>query len=229
MPGDIVGLRGQLGNLIQTEYGRLIVPQGGWYPSPPQREYPPTWIATTAKTQVDRENPGLRAVSVAYPDGIYHSYIRGYSVGYDFALPGSGLTLVHSVNYWADKPGGINYYLGKTAVPVVFWDDEPRELQAFIPLIKVYSLDSNAVIKGLSYGWRRVKHRLVIDIKCRDDANCQIAKEEILRILGLHRMEPFTGYNVMTFDFGTQRAGYSGFYWWIIEVTILQVRKPVAT
>jgi len=118
---------------------------------------------------------------------------------------------------------------GVTPAPVVFWDDEPRELQGFAPLIKVYTLGSWADMKALGYTHRRVKHRLTVDIKCRDNAKAEAAKEEVIRILAGSRKQPFTGYNIMAFDFGTQRAGYSGFYWWLIEVTVWQIRKPVGS
>ena len=116
-----------------------------------------------------------------------------------------------------------------TPVPVVFWTDEPREMQAFTPIIKVYTLGSWAEMKGFGYQWRKVKHRLTVDIKCRDNSNAEAAKEEVLRILMAHRKQPFDGYNVMEFNYGTQKVGYSGFYWWLVEVTVWQIRKPVGS
>ena len=120
---------------------------------------------------------------------------------------------------------------GYSVVPSahIFWDDEPRELQGFTPLIKVYTLGSWADMKAFGYTHRRVKHRLTVDIKCRDNANAEAAKEEVIRILAANRKQPFAGYNVMAFDYGTQKAGYAGFYWWLVEVTVWQIRKPVGS
>jgi len=111
--------------------------------------------------------------------------------------------------------------------PAVLWNDEYRELQGVVPIIKTYSVGTNAMMKGLGYTHRKVLNHLTVDIKCRGAQNAHNAKDEVIRILGKHRKSPFTGYDIIEFDDGTQHAGYSGFYWWTVEVKVWTIRKPV--
>lgn len=111
--------------------------------------------------------------------------------------------------------------------PVIIYNDEPREVPAFNPLIKVYQPKTTATMVGVGYGHMKVKHTLIIDIKGRVNQGVYDAKEEVLRVLGAYRLSPFSGYTMMEFNDGTQHAGYSGFYWWTIELTVWQLRRPV--
>ena len=117
------------------------------------------------------------------------------------------------------------YRLGIT--PLVYWDEEQREAQAFTPLIKVLMPTATADMIGVGYGHMKVKHRLVIDVKGRDANGVYNAVQEVLRVLGAYRLAPFTGYTMFEYNDGTQMAGYSGFYWWTIDLTVWQVRRPV--
>ena len=122
----------------------------------------------------------------------------------------------------------IKLRYGLTVKATVFWNDEPREVQAFIPLVKVYMPKTAVDIVGLGYGNVKIAHSITIDIKARSNLAAFNAKEEVLRVLGASRIAPFTGYDFIEFNDGTQHAGYSGFYWWTIEVKVWQIRRPVS-
>jgi len=111
--------------------------------------------------------------------------------------------------------------------PVVYWDDEPRELQGFKPIIKVYTPTTEVDMVGLGYGQRKIAHTVIVDIKGRDNQGVFNAVNEVIRVLGRYRRAPFIGYDMIEFNDGTQLAGYSGFYWWTVEVTVWQIRRPV--
>lgn len=111
--------------------------------------------------------------------------------------------------------------------PDIFWDDQRREVNAIRPIIKVYPQNSPAVPKGLGYTHRDVRHHLSVDVAAMDDQVAWNAKEEVIRILGKHRITPFPGYDLLEFDDGTPRPGYGGYYRYVIEVTMRQYRKEV--
>ena len=113
--------------------------------------------------------------------------------------------------------------------PEVYWDDQRREVNAVKPIIKVYPQNSPAVPKGCGYMFREVRHHLSVDVSAKDDQVAWNAKEEVIRILGASRIAPFEGYDLLEFDDGTPRPGYGGYYRYVIEVTIIQYRKPVRT
>jgi hypothetical protein len=66
-----------------------------------------------------------------------------------------------------------------------------RNLDGDRPLIRVYPIASPAAPRGLGYTHREVRHRLTIDIRSRDLLMAEAAREEVLRILGAHRIAPF--------------------------------------
>jgi len=217
MTQPIVGLRGSLGNLISSDYGTIHVINGG---TTSFNHYPLTWPAKTASWFCNTYNPGIWLV-VAWINGVGKNYMRGDPPSQDFTLDPTTTTLAY---FYGDATLDAHIL----PMPVVFWDDEFRELQGFTPVVKVYQVTSTATMKGFGYGWRKIKTQLTIDIKCRDNAKAQLAKEEIARVLGDKRKGPFADCDVMEYTQGTQKAGYSGFYWWIIEVISWQIRKPVA-
>lgn len=106
-------------------------------------------------------------------------------------------------------------------------DDNPRPLDGDRPLIRVYPIASPAAPRGLGYTHREVRHRLTIDIRSRDLLMAEAAREEVLRILGAHRVAPWSGYDLMEYDDGSYRGGGPGLSVWTIEVTVLQLRKRV--
>lgn len=106
-------------------------------------------------------------------------------------------------------------------------DDNPRPLDGDRPLIRVYPIASPAAPRGLGYTHREVRHRLTIDIRSRDLLMAEAAREEVLRILGAHRVAPWSGYDLMQYDDGSYRGGGPGLSVWTIEVTVLQLRKRV--
>ena len=114
-----------------------------------------------------------------------------------------------------------------TPTPEVYWDDLRREVNAIRPIIKVYPINSPAQVKGLGYTHRDVRHHLSVDVSAMDDQVAWNAKEEVIRILGAHRIAPFPGYDLLEFDDGTPRPGYGGYYRYVIEVTMRQYRKEV--
>jgi hypothetical protein len=109
----------------------------------------------------------------------------------------------------------------------VYWDDQRREGNKVTPVIKVYPISSPARAKGIGYTHRRVEHRLSVDVSAMDDQVAWDAKEEVIRILGKHRVAPFPGYDLLEYDDGTPRPGYGGYYRYVIEVTMTQCRKKV--
>lgn len=121
-------------------------------------------------------------------------------------------------NYAGTNPSGVT--------PTVFWDDEFREMDGFAPLIKVYLMSTHAIPKGLGYSHRKVMHRATVDIKCRDSDVCYDALQTVLGVLGRNCVSPWPGYSHIEYDDGVQHAGYSGFYWWTVELKIWQPRKP---
>jgi hypothetical protein len=123
--------------------------------------------------------------------------------------------------------GLIKDHYTATPTPNVVWDDSRYEPMDVSPLIKVYPISSPAQPKGLGYTHRRVSNRLTIDIRCRNQANAVTALAEVIRLLGVYRIRPFTGYDLMDYDDGTFRGGSTWLYQWLIEVEILQNRKPV--
>lgn len=106
-------------------------------------------------------------------------------------------------------------------------DDNPRPLDGDKPLIRVYPIASPATPRGLGYTHREVRHRLTVDIRSRDLLRAEAAREEVLRILGAHRVAPWSGYDLMEYDDGSYRGGGPGLSVWTIEVTVLQLRKRV--
>lgn len=106
-------------------------------------------------------------------------------------------------------------------------DDNPRPLDGDRPLIRVYPIASPAAPRGLGYTHREVRHRLTIDIRSRDLLRAEAAREEVLRILGAHRVAPWSGYDLMQYDDGSYRGGGPGLSVWTIEVTVLQLRKVI--
>ena len=106
-------------------------------------------------------------------------------------------------------------------------DDNPRPLDGDRPLIRVYPIASPAAPRGLGYTHREVRHRLTIDIRSRDLLMAEAAREEVLRILGAHRVAPWSGYDLLQYDDGSYRGGGPGLSVWTIEVTIIQSRRRV--
>lgn len=106
-------------------------------------------------------------------------------------------------------------------------DDNPRPLDGDRPLIRVYPIASPARPVGVGYTHRRVDHRLTIDIRSRSLLRAEAAREEVLRILGAHRVAPWSGYDLMQYDDGSYRGGGPGLSVWTIEVTIMQLRKVI--
>ena len=106
-------------------------------------------------------------------------------------------------------------------------DDNPRPLDGDRPLIRVYPIASPAAPRGLGYTHREVRHRLTIDIRSRDLLMAEAAREEVLRILGAHRVAPWSGYDLLQYDDGSYRGGGPGLSVWTIEVTIIQNRRRV--
>lgn len=106
-------------------------------------------------------------------------------------------------------------------------DDNPRPLDGDRPLIRVYPIASPATPRGLGYTHREVRHRLTVDIRSRDLLRAEAAREEVLRILGAHRVAPWSGYDLMEYDDGSYRGGGPGLSVWTIEVTIIQNRRRV--
>lgn len=106
-------------------------------------------------------------------------------------------------------------------------DDNPRPLDGDRPLIRVYPIASPAAPRGLGYTHREVRHRLTIDIRSRDLLMAEAAREEVLRILGAHRVAPWSGYDLLQYDDGSYRGGGPGLAVWTIEVKITQYRKRV--
>ena len=106
-------------------------------------------------------------------------------------------------------------------------DDNPRPLDGDRPLIRVYPIASPARPVGVGYRHRRVDHRLTIDIRSRSLLRAEAAREEVLRILGAHRVAPWSGYDLMDYDDGSYRGGGPGLSVWTIEVTIMQLRKVI--
>lgn len=106
-------------------------------------------------------------------------------------------------------------------------DDNPRPLDGNRPLIRVYPIASPARPVGSGYTHRQVRHRLTIDIRSRDLLKAEAAREEVLRILGAHRVAPWSGYDLMDYDDGSYRGGGPGLSVWTIEVTIMQLRKVI--
>lgn len=106
-------------------------------------------------------------------------------------------------------------------------DDNPRPLDGDKPLIRVYPIASPARPVSAGYTHRRVGHRLTIDIRSRSLLRAEAAREEVLRILGAHRVAPWSGYDLMDYDDGSYRGGGPGLSVWTIEVTIMQLRKVI--
>lgn len=106
-------------------------------------------------------------------------------------------------------------------------DDNPRPLDGDRPLIRVYPIASPATPRGLGYTHREVRHRLTVDIRSRDLLMAEAAREEVLRILGAHRVAPWSGCDLLRYDDGSYRGGGPGLSVWTIEVTITQNRRRV--
>ncbi len=123
----------------------------------------------------------------------------------------------------------LDHYALTNPSPEIYWDDQRREATGIRPLIKVYPVSSPFEVKGIGYGYRRVEHHLTVDVQGKDDQVTWNAKEEVIRVLGAYRTNPFAGYDLIEFDDGTPRSGYGGFYRYVIEVTLVQLRKPVLT
>lgn len=106
-------------------------------------------------------------------------------------------------------------------------DDNPHPLDGDKPLIRVYPIASPATPRGLGYTHREVRHRLTVDIRSRSLLKAEAARGEVLRILGVHRVAPWNGYDLMQYDDGSYRGGGPGLSVWTIEVTVMQHRKKV--
>ncbi len=103
----------------------------------------------------------------------------------------------------------------------------PMPLDGEKPLIRVYQVASPAVPRGLGYTHRQVQHRLTVDIRSRKQANADAAKDEVLRILGSKRIQPWSSYDYLEYDDGSDRGGGTGLAVWTVEVTVHQLRKSI--
>jgi hypothetical protein len=98
-------------------------------------------------------------------------------------------------------------------------DDNPRPLDGDRPLIRVYPIASPAAPRGLGYTHREVRHRLTIDIRSRDLLMAEAAREEVLRILGAHRIAPFAD---------DPRCYVQGLVWDVETDTYMRIHPPAS-
>ena len=82
---------------------------------------------------------------------------------------------------------------------------------------RVYPIASPAAPRGLGYTHREVRHRLTIDIRSRDLLMAEAAREEVLRILGAHRIAPFAD---------DPRCYVQGLVWDVETDTYLRIHPP---
>jgi len=92
-----------------------------------------------------------------------------------------------------------------------------RNLDGNRPLIRVYPIASPARPVGIGYTHRRVDHRITVDIRSRDADRADAAREEVLRILGAHRISPFAD---------DPRCYVQGLVWDVETDTYLRIQPP---
>lgn len=108
-------------------------------------------------------------------------------------------------------------------------DDAVHPIDGDKPLIKVYPIASPARSKSLGAAHREVRHRLTIDIRSRSLINAEAARAEAVRVLEVHQVAPWEGYDKLDFDDGSYHGGGPGLSVWTIEVTVMQYRRAVSS
>lgn len=115
-----------------------------------------------------------------------------------------------------------NWVRTNAPIPAFYYEDSVRSHDLRTPCIKVYMVDEGRKARGIGYTSEDRDARLTIDIRgAQRDIIAQIV-DEVVRILGLKRINPFTGYELMTKEGVVKQSGYAGFWHYTIDVHVFK-------
>lgn len=115
------------------------------------------------------------------------------------------------------------------ARPVIYYTDDVKYHDGRVDAIKIYPRSLTRRIADVTYSYHEIRTGISIDIRCSNRDRMLKIRDEVNRCLNNVRRAPDSNYNLLLFDGERQVTGYSGFYHYVIDITLKNNGKLIPT
>lgn len=122
-----------------------------------------------------------------------------------------------------------NWDITNVAKPAFYYKDDVKNHDYRNPAIKCYHRSLTRKVQDVTYSYHQINAGVSIDIKSPDRDTMLALRDEVVRCLNVVRKAPNADYSLLLFDSERQVTGYSGFFHYVIDVTLKSNARQIVT
>jgi hypothetical protein len=122
-----------------------------------------------------------------------------------------------------------NWNAGNVTKPALYYKDDVKNHDYRSPAIKVYHRSLTRKVQDVTFSYHQINAGVSIDIKSPDRDTMLALRDEVVRCLNVVRKAPDSNYSLLLFDSERQVTGYSGFWHYVIDVTLRNNARQIVT